>query len=553
MTKPVILVVDDDPQVRAAVRRDMRSRYDRDYMIVAAGSGEEGWATVSELKARGSELAMIVSDQRMPGMQGVELLTKAKEIYPLSRRVLLTAYADVEAAVRALNEARSDYYLYKPWHPPEERLYPVVDDLLDAWQGERPAEVTGLRVVGHQWSPRSHAVKDFFAANLIPYLWLDVDRDERAAEEMAAAFAGEADLPLVVFESGVIVRNPTVRELVDRLNLRVSASHDIYDIAIVGAGPAGLAAAVYGASEGLKTVLVDRHGPGGQASMSSRIENYLGFPTGVSGADLARRAMTQAERLGAEFVRPVEVNSMTLIGGLKVLHLEGDAEIFTKTVVVATGMTYREHTAAGISALTGAGVYYGAAATEAHACRGARVMVVGGGNAAGQAAMYLATLAKQVEVVVRREGLDLSMSRYLIDRINETPNIRVRPCTEIEAVEGEGRLERVVVRCASSDEVTTDEIDALFIFIGTRPHTDWLPEAVLRDAKGFVLTGRDSAMSEAFPRLWKEPREPLLLETTVPGIFAAGDVRAGAMNRVASAVGEGAMAVRLVHEYLALT
>lgn len=553
MNKPVILIVDDDPQVRAAVRRDMRSRYDRDYSIVAAASGEEGWATVSELKARGSELAMIVSDQRMPGMQGVELLTKAREIYPLSRRVLLTAYADVDAAVRALNEARSDYYLYKPWHPPEERLYPVVDDLLDAWQVDRPVVRTGLRVVGHQWSPRSHAIKDFFAANLIPYLWLDVDRDEHAAEEMAAAFAGEADLPLVVLESGVIVRNPTVRELVERLNLRVSAGHDIYDIAIVGAGPAGLAAAVYGASEGLRTVLVDRHGPGGQAGMSSKIENYLGFPTGVSGAELARRAMNQAERLGAAFVRPVAVTGMTFIGGLKVLHLEGGDEIFTRTVVVATGMTYREHTAAGIAVLTGAGVYYGAAATEAQACRGARVMVVGGGNAAGQAALYLAGLAKQVDVVVRHEGFTDTMSRYLIDGINQTPNIRVRPFTEIEAVEGEGRLQRVVVRCSSSGEATTDDIDALFIFIGTRPHTDWLPDTVLRDAKGFVLTGRDSALSEAFARVWKEPREPRLLETTAPGVFAAGDVRAGAMNRVASAVGDGAMAVRLVHEYLALT
>jgi thioredoxin reductase (NADPH) len=551
--KPVILVVDDDTQVRAAVRRDMRARYDKEYTILAAASGEEAWATVSELKGRGAELAMILSDQRMPGMQGVDLLTKAREIYEKSRRVLLTAYADVDAAVRALNEAHSDYYLYKPWHPPEERLYPVIDDLLEEWQAERPAEPTGLRVVGHQWSPRSHAIKDFLTTNLIPYRWLDVDRDTQAAEEVAAAFAAESDLPVVMLESGVVVKNPSVREMAERLNLRVTASRDVYDIAIVGAGPAGLAAAVYGASEGLRTVLVDRQGPGGQAGTSTKIENYLGFPTGVSGFELTRRAILQAQRLGAEFLSPVDVAALKLLGGLKVLQVEGGDEVFARSIVVATGMTYREHPAAGLSGLTGAGVYYGAAATEAQACKGARVMVVGGGNSAGQAAMYLANLAKEVDIVVRRDSLNDTMSRYLIDQINTTPNIRIRPFTEVEAAEGEGRLERVTVRCATSNEVTTEDVAALFIFIGTRPHTDWLPPEVLRDQKGFVLTGRDHSMRKQFARQWKEKREPLLLETTVPGIFAAGDVRCGAMNRVAAAVGEGAMAVRLVHEYLALT
>ncbi len=551
--KPVILVVDDDAQVRAAVRRDMRARYDKEYTIVAAASGEEAWATVSELKGRGAELAMILSDQRMPGMQGVDLLTKAREIYEKSRRVLLTAYADVDAAVRALNEAQSDYYLYKPWHPPEERLYPVIDELLDDWQAERPAEPTGLRVVGHQWSPRSHAIKDFLTTNLIPYRWLDVDRDSEAAGEVAAAFAAESDLPVVMLESGVVVRNPTVREMAERLNLRVTASRDVYDLAIVGAGPAGLAAAVYGASEGLRTVLIDRHGPGGQAGTSTKIENYLGFPTGVSGADLTRRAVLQAQRLGAELVSPVDVAALKILGGLKVLQVEGGDEVFARSIVVATGMTYREHPAAGVAALTGAGVYYGAAATEAHACKGARVMIVGGGNSAGQAAMYLAGLAREVHIVVRREDLTATCSQYLIDQINTTPNVRVRPFTEVEGAEGEGRLERVTVRCTTSNEVTTEEMDALFIFIGTRPHTDWLPQEVLRDQKGFVLTGRDHTMRKQFARHWKEKREPLPLETTVPGIFAAGDVRSGAMNRVAAAVGEGAMAVRLVHEYLALT
>jgi thioredoxin reductase (NADPH) len=498
-------------------------------------------------------MAMILSDQRMPGIQGVELLTRTREIYPRSRRVLLTAYADVDAAVRALNEAHSDYYLYKPWHPPEDRLYPVVDDLLEVWQAERPPAATGLRVVGHQWSPRSHAIKAFLAANLIPYRWIDADRDPYAAEEMAAAFAGENDLPLVVLESGVVVRNPTVREMAERLNLQVSASRHVYDVAIVGAGPAGLAAAVYGASEGLRTVLIDRHGPGGQAGTSSRIENYLGFPNGVSGHELTYRAINQARRLGAEFLAPVDVKAVKLIGGLKVLQVEGGDEVFTRTIVIATGMTYREHPATGLAELTGAGVYYGAAATEAQACRGASVMVVGGGNSAGQAAMYLAGLAKEVHVVVRKESLRDSMSAYLIDQIASTPNIKVRPFTEVVAVEGDGRLERVVVRCANSGEVTTEDMAALFVFIGTRPHTDWLPDEVLRDSKGFVVTGRDTAIREGFARLWKDERQPLTLETTAPGIFAAGDVRAGAMNRVAAAVGEGSMVVRLVHEYLALT
>src|SRR5262245_16133849 len=457
--KPVILAVDDDPQVRAAVRRDLRAKYDKEYTVIAAGSGAEALATLMELKGRSGHLAMIVSDQRMPEMLGVELLTRSRDLYPLARRVLLTAYSDVEAAVRAINEADTHYYLSKPWHPPEDRLYPVVDDLLDAWQLERPQETPGLRIVGHQWSPRSHAIKDFLTTNLIAYRWLDVDRDPQAAEEVAAALAAEADLPLVMLENGVVVRNPTVREMAERLNLRVTASPDIYDLAIVGAGPAGLAAAVCGASEGLRTVLIDRHGPGGQAGTSTRIENYLGFPAGVSGADLTRRAVLQAHKFHAELLSPVEVGALKFLGGLKVLQVEGGAEVFAKSIVVATGMTYREHPAAGLAALTGAGVYYGAASTEAQACKDARVMIVGGGNSAGQAAMYLAGLAKQVDIVVRREDLTATCSQYLIENITKTTNIRIRPSMEIEAVDGDGRLERVTVRCITTNEVTTEEID----------------------------------------------------------------------------------------------
>lgn len=553
MNKPVMLVVDDDAQVRAAVRRDLRKRYESEYSVIAAASGEDGLSATRELKARGAELAILMSDQRMPGMLGVELLASARQIYPLSRRVLLTAYSDIDAAVRAINDAHADYYLSKPWHPPEERLFPVLDDLLEAWHAERPLEATGLRVLGRQWSPQSHAIKNFLGGNLIPYRWFDVDRDPQAAELLASAALGESDLPAVLFEDGAALRRPSLLDVANRLGLHVDAMRDLYDLVIVGAGPAGLAAAVYGASEGLKTALLDRHCPGGQAGMSSRIENYLGFPTGVSGTELTRRAILQAQRLGAEFLAPVEVSSVALEGGYKRLKLKGDREIFARAMIVATGMTYREHPASGIAERTGAGVYYGAATTEAQACRGGRVMVIGGGNSAGQCAMHLSRYAKEVHLVVRREGLRDTMSRYLIEQLACTPNIQVRSRTTIEAVEGEERLERVVVRSAETGATAVEDFDAMFVFIGAMPHSEWLPDAVLRDAKGFILTGRDSAISDGFARFWKEPRQPLLLETTVAGIFAAGDVRAGAMNRVAAAVGEGAMAVRLVSEYLALT
>lgn len=553
MSKPVILAVDDDLQVRSALRRDLRSRYDSDYTVIAASSGEEGLSTARELKARGSELAVLISDQRMPGMQGVELLAGAREIYPRARRVLLTAYSDIDAAVRAINDAHTDYYLSKPWHPPEERLFPVLDDLLDAWLAERPQEAAGLRLLGRQWSPESHAIKEFLGGNLIPYRWLDVDRDPQAAELLAAAGAGEGDLPTVLFEDGTVLRKPSILDVANRLGLHVAALHDLYDLVIVGAGPAGLAAAVYGASEGLKTLLLDRHGPGGQAGTSSRIENYLGFPTGVSGTELTRRAVLQAQRLGAEFLAPVDVCSVTVEGGYKRLKLGDDREVVARAMIVTTGMTYREHPAAGIAERTGAGVYYGAAATEAQACRDGRVMVIGGGNSAGQCAIHLSRYAKEVHLIVRRDGLQETMSQYLIEQLAATPNVRLRCGMVVEAVEGAERLERVVVRAADSGVAATEEIDAMFVFIGTRPHSEWLPAAVLRDTRGFVLTGRDAAISERFARFWKESRQPLLLETTVPGIFAAGDVRAGAMNRVAAAVGEGAMAVRLAAEYLALT
>jgi thioredoxin reductase (NADPH) len=553
MNKPVLLVVDDDPQVLAAVRRDLRSRYREGYSIVSANSGAEALDTVRQLKARGDSLAMVISDQRMPGMLGVELLAAAREIYPIARRVLLTAYSEIDAAVRAINEAHLDHYLSKPWNPPDERLYPVVDDLLDGWQAEYLPEAKGLRLVGHQWSPRSHAIKDFLASSLVPYRWLDVVRDPEARRIIDAAAVADDELPALLFEDGSVLRNPEPRQVAERLGHPLTAAYDVYDLVIVGAGPAGLAAAVYGASEGLQTLLVDRHAAGGQAGSSSRIENYLGFPNGVSGSELTRRAIAQAQRLGAEFIAPVEVTGAFVEGGYKHLTLSDGRDLVARTVLASTGMAYREHTAAGVAEFAGAGVYYGAAITEAPAFAGRRVLVVGGGNSAGQGAMYLSRYAAEVQIVVRRDHLRATMSQYLIEQIEKTPNIRLRPRTEVQRVEGDGRVERVALNCVDDPTPHVEETDALFVFIGTRPRSEWLPPQVLRDAKAFVLTGRDLAAAEPFRRVWKEPREPLPLETSVPGLFAAGDIRAGAMNRVASAVGEGAMVVRLAHEYLALT
>src|SRR5579863_629216 len=554
MNKPVLLIVDDDPQVLAAVRRDLRSRYRENYTVMSAASGEEALNAMRELKSRGDSLAVLISDQRMPGMMGSEVLAQSRAIYPLARRVLLTAYSDIDAAVKAINEAHLDHYLSKPWDPPEERLFPAIDDLLDAWQAESLPEAKGLRLVGHQWSPQSHAIKDFLASNLIPYRWLEVTRDADACTLLDAAGVGTEGLPALFFDDGSpVMRNPDPRQVAERLGKPMTAAFEVYDLAIVGAGPAGLAAAVYGASEGLRTILLDRHAPGGQAGTSSRIENYLGFPAGVSGSELTRRAISQAQRLGAEFLVPLEVTGMSIEGGYKQLTLADGRQIVTRALLACTGMFYREHGAKGIAEHAAAGVYYGAATTEAAAFRDRKILVVGGGNSAGQGAMYLARYAKEVEIVVRRDSLRETMSQYLIEQIAKTPNIRLRPRTQIERVEGDGHVERVALTSLDDGSCRVEAADALFMFIGTRPRSDWLPPGVLRDAKGFVLTGRDAMAAESYARTWKERREPLPLETSVPGVFAAGDVRAGAMNRVASAVGEGSMVVRLVHEYLALT
>ena len=552
MNKPALLVVDDDPQVLAAVRRDLRGKYRESYTVISASSGEEALSTIRELKARGDSLAIVISDQRMPGLQGTDVLAQSRDVYPLARRVLLTAYSDIDAAIKAINVAHLDHYLSKPWDPPEECLFPILDDLLNDWQAEHLPETKGLRLVGHQWSPRSHEIKNFLAGNLIPYRWLDVARDRDTQSLLDAAGIASDELPALFFEDGSALRNPEQRQVAERLGRSLSAAQDLYDLVIVGAGPSGLAGAVYGASEGLRTLLLDRYAPGGQAGTSSKIENYLGFPAGVSGSELTRRAVTQAQRLGAEFLVPLEVTGVSIEEGYKHLALSDSRTIVTRTLMAATGMEYREHPAPGVAALTGAGVYYGAATTEAPAFADRRVVVVGGGNSAGQAAMHLARYAKDVQIVIRRDSLRDTMSRYLIEQIEKTPAIRLRTRTELERVEGNGHVERVALK-AIDEASQVEDIDAVFVFIGTKPRSDWLPDAVLRDNKGFVLTGRDLTADARCARIWKERREPMPLETSVPGVFAAGDIRAGAMNRVASAVGEGSMVVRFAHEYLALT
>jgi thioredoxin reductase (NADPH) len=429
-----------------------------------------------------------------------------------------------------------------------------VDDLLDGWQAERQPEAKGLRLVGRQWSPQSHAIKNFLVGNLISYHWLDIDREPSARALLSAAGVGDGELPALFFDDdGSVLRNPDTRQVAERLGRPLSAAYDVYDLAIVGAGPAGLAAAVYGAAEGLRTLLLDRHAPGGQAGSSSRIENYLGFPAGVSGSELTRRAVTQARRLGAEFLAPLAVTKVSFEGRYKRLTLADGREIVTRVMLAATGMLYREHPAQGMADHAGAGVYYGAATTEAAAVAGRRVLVVGGGNSAGQGALYLSRYAKELDIVVRREDLRETMSQYLIEQIARTANIHLRPRAEIERVEGEGRVERVRFASLEDGSCLVEEYDAIFVFIGASPCNGWLPPSVLRDEKGFVLTGRDLMTAEAYPRIWKEAREPLPLETSEPGVFAAGDIRAGAMNRVASAVGEGSMVVWLAREYLALT
>jgi thioredoxin reductase (NADPH) len=550
VTKPVLLAVDDDPQVRAAVRGDLQARYARDYRIVVAEDGTAALEVVRELQRRGEQVALLLVDERMPGLTGSEFLVQAREHQPDAKKVLLTAYADTDAAIRSINEVGLDHYLLKPWSPPEELLYPILDDLLDDWQANRPPSFDGLRVLGDRWSAATHDVKEFLARNRVPYRFVDVERDPEARSLMATLPEDDRALPLVLFPEGDSLSRPANRDLGERIGLHGHAREPFYDLIIIGAGPAGLAGAVYGASEGLKVAVVERHATGGQAGTSARIENYLGFPNGVSGSDLARRATTQAERLGAEILSPVEVASVEVDVDRRVVHLAGGTDLAARSLLIASGMQVRRLTAPGFEALTGAGVYYGATLSEGAAYAGERVVVVGGANSAGQAALMLARFAAEVVVVVRDSSLAGGMSRYLVDQVEATPNIRVELDTTVERVEGSSHLERV---CLARRDGTRRVEDAtgLFVFIGAVPYSDFLDGVVERNPQGFVLTGPDITADGSRPKRWPLDRDPYLLECSVPGIFAAGDVRSGAVRRVASAVGQGSISISLVHQYLA--
>ena len=551
MERPIIFSIDDDPQVLRAISRDLRTMYSKEYRIMSTTSAKEALESLTDLKNSSDVVALFVCDQRMPEMDGTDFLAKAIKIFPDAKRVLLTAYSDTEAAIKAINDVRLDYYLMKPWDPPEEKLYPVLNDLLDDWQNDYVPEFKGIKLVGYQFSPQSHTIKDYLASNLVPYRWFDVEKNPEAKQKLETNKITPAQLPLIIFEDGSKLSNPTIREIAVKIGKTTQVTHDIYDVVIIGAGPAGLAAAVYGASEGLKTLLIERKAPGGQAGTSSRIENYLGFPAGLSGADLTRRAISQAMRLGAEFLSPQAVNDIKQKDGYKTIILDDGPEIISRTVVITTGVDYRKLDVKGIENFTGAGVYYGAAMTEATACKDKEVYIIGGGNSAGQGAVYLSKFAKNVYIIIRKDSLSYTMSAYLIQQIDNIGNIHLLADTGITEASGNNCLENLTLINVKTQETVTKVAAALYIFIGAKPYTDWIKLDILRDEKGFIETGRELRRYDNFGKIWKMERDPFLLETSCSGVFAAGDVRAGAMNRVASAVGEGSMAISFVHKYLA--
>jgi thioredoxin reductase (NADPH) len=551
VTKPTILTVDDDPGVLASISRDLRSRYGNDYRIIRAASGHQALDVLTQLALRARPVALIATDQRMPEMTGIQMLTQARQHTPDSKFLLLTAYADTDAAIQAINDVGLDYYLLKPWDPPTERLYPVIDDLLGDWRQANPPDAGEVRVVGHRWSQRSHEVKTFLTRNHVPYQWLEIDRDDEARKISELAHAGLDDLPLVLVPEGEPLRAPSTLELASALGLRTRAEQPLYDLCIVGGGPAGLAAAVYGASEGLRTVVVEKEAPGGQAGQSASIENYLGFPRGLSGADLAHRAVAQATRFGAEMLLARDVVGLETRGPVRAVRFDDSGDLEARAVIVATGVSYRRLEGPGLDDLAGRGVYYGSSASEASQCVGDDVYVVGGANSAGQAALNFARYAKRVVMVVRGSQLEDTMSLYLVEQIRATDNIEVRLRSSVVAARGEGHLTSITL---SEQGSPPQEVPAswLFVYIGASPRTNWLGSSVARDDRGFVLTGQDLlATSSTTP--WPIARAPYALETSVPGVFAAGDVRLDSMKRVASAVGEGAMAIYLVHRYLAST
>jgi len=548
MAKPVLFAVDDDPDVLWTVENDLRREYGSRVRVMRASSGAVALDALRQLKQRNDPVALLLADQRMPEMTGVEFLEQAKQLYPSAKTVLLTAYADTDAAIQAINRVKIDYYLLKPWEPPEERMYPILQDLLDDWQADYRPPFQGVRVVGYRWSPHTHQVRDFLSRNQIPYEWLDMELSDEARRIVTSV--DSARLPLVLFPDGKPLADPSPAEIAERVGLKTRAEKPFYDLIVVGGGPAGLAAGVYGASEGLRTVIIEREAPGGQAGTSSRIENYLGFPIGLSGAELARRAVTQAKRLGAEILTPQEVVGITVRDPYRIVHLADGTELSCSALIIATGVAYRTLDAYGCDRLAGAGVYYGASLTEAASCRDEDVYIVGGANSAGQAAMHFARYARNVTMLVRGESLVSSMSQYLIDQIAATPTITVLPHTQVVEVGGNTNLETITIVDAKTREKRTVPTKAMFIFIGAKPHTDWLDGIVERDNNGFIPTGPDLLHDGKRPKVWSLDRDPYLLESSVPGIFVAGDVRCRSIKRVASAVGEGAMSVAFVHQYL---
>ncbi|REF98211.1 thioredoxin reductase (NADPH) [Asanoa ferruginea] len=549
MANPAILTVDDDLAVSRAVARDVRRQYGDRYRVVRANSGAEALEALKELKLRGEQVAILLADFRMPHMNGIEFLESAMDLYPRARRVLLTAYADTDAAIDAINRVDLDHYLLKPWNPPEEKLYPVLDSLLEAWASSPEAAAAVTRVVGHRWSAPSFKVRDFLARNLVAYRWYLSDEPE-GARLLSAAGLTEVDVPLVITSEGKSLVQPSETDLATHVGLSTTPAKDFYDLVVVGAGPAGLGAAVYGASEGLRTLLVERHATGGQAGQSSRIENYLGFPDGVSGSQLAERARRQAVRFGAELLTTREATELDVRGTTRVLRFGDGSQVASHAVVLATGVSYRMLEAPGLSDFRGRGVFYGSAATEAPSCSGQEVYIVGGANSAGQAAVYFSRYAKKVHILIRGDGLDRTMSRYLIDQIEGHDNIDVHSFTEVCQASGDEHLEQLVLKDTRTGETRPADTSWLFIFIGAEPRTDWLDGVITRDNHGFVITGPDLIASGNRPVGWDLPRDPYHLECSVPGVFAAGDVRADSVKRVASAVGEGAMAISLVHRYL---
>jgi thioredoxin reductase (NADPH) len=554
MPAPAIVTVDDEPEVLRAVERDLRRKYGKDYRILGTDSGSGAVDLMKQLKTRGDSLALTLADQRMPQMSGLDVLGESMQLFPQAKRALLTAYADTNAAIAAINTAKVHYYLLKPWDPPEEKLYPVLDDLLEDWQAEYKAPYHGLRVLGTRWSPSSHQLKDFLGRNQVPYQWTDVEiatPDPEVQQLIPNVDLKSVSLPLVVLQGGEVLENPPVEELAARIGLRTRAETTFYDFVIVGGGPAGLAAAVYGASEGLKTLLVERSAPGGQAGMSSRIENYLGFPSGLTGADLARRAFTQAKRFGAEILSPQEVVGLRVDGPYRFVKLRDGNEVSCHALLIASGLSWKKLDIPGVERLQEAGVYYGAAMTEAQLCSGEDVYLVGGANSAGQAAVYFAQFARSVTMLLRGDSLEKGMSQYLIDQIREIPNIRVETQAEVVEVHGDGHLESITIANHATETIRTEATSALFIFIGAMPCTAWLRGMLPMDERGYLLTGALLPKDGDRPKGWKEERDPFIFESVIPGVFAAGDTRHSSIKRVASAVGEGSITVQMVHQYLA--